>query len=210
MALSFVPNARSISDDSAPKGVYTPTPTPTASPVNVNGEKTPRQQDRPQAARIQREMERSLRTVVRSVGLSDLKNSKLAPDDIEIRLLALPGLYIVNIKCWVFSRKSGQWTSHVFIDPDFKKKIVKKTLSVRSDAWPTWDSYVSREITPARIRGPLPEPEPLGDGIAHVIEVKFGNDHARRLLPEGHVLFRDFLATVKTVILDNKPLEMLK
>lgn len=147
---------------------------------------------------MDREINLVWRKLVRSTGLPYLERIKLAPDDIEIRVWDLPGLYIGKTKCWVFSRKDGQWKAVIFVDPEFNGRIITKPLDTPSMGWRKWDAYVNSDITPAKIRERRPEPAPENDAMEIVVEVKLGDDYARDLVVAGDDLLVKLFKTIKT------------
>jgi len=194
-------------------GINAPGPTPPVDTpaVNVNkGKKTPakpvpsvpkKQEDRARSEPLHRETERSWRKLASSTGLPSLERTKLLPNDIEVRVWHIPGLYRVNTTCWAFSRRAGQWTAVAFVDWDFKGKITRNSLEASPAGLQTWDAYVNRDLTPANISRPLPVLEYHSEGMGVLLEVKFGEDYARKLLDPGHDLVGDLFKTIKSAFL---------
>ena len=132
-----------------------------------------------------------------------LEQIKVAPNDIEIRIWNLPGLFISKTKCWVFERKDGEWKGITFIDPDFNGKIIKKRLDTPSTDWFKWDLYVNRDITPTNIREAQFDHAPQNDGMDVIVEVKFGNDYANKYLIDGDVLLTNLFKMIKSEFFNN-------
>ena len=153
---------------------------------------------------LDRETARIWAKVVSSTGLQSLERTKLLPNDIEVRVWNIPGLYRVDATCFVFSRREGRWTAAVFVDQDFKGKIIRKSLEASPAGLQTWDAYVNRDLTPANIIRPLPDPGYGSEGMGVILEVKFGEDYARKYLQAvGHDLLDDFFKTLKSVFFNN-------
>lgn len=161
-------------------------------------------QNKPRSDRIYREIDLVWRKLARSIDLSDLQRMKFAPNDIEIRIWNLPGLYIGKTKAWVFSRKDGQWKAFAFTDPEFKGKIIKKPLDTPSTGWLKWDSYVSNDMTPTKIREALPNPAPEGDAMETIVEVRFGDDYAKNLVDQTDFLTKLFKTIKSEFFNDNQ------
>ena len=155
--------------------------------------------------RIDRQTDMEWRKLVRSTGLPDLKSMKLAPNDIEIRIWELPGLIIPEIKCWVFSRKDGQWRAIVFVDPESNGKVIQKPLDAPTVGWDKWNSFVS-DFTPTKIREVPPDPIPENDAMAPVVEVKFGNDYAKNLI-DHKVFLAKLFSMIRSEFFNDDPVK---
>jgi hypothetical protein len=161
----------------------------------------PAQQVATDFGRIDPDGLRAWRKVMATTRLSPLENRKLDPDDIEIRIWQLPGLYILKTKCWVFSREAGLWTGYALVDVDFKGPIVKIPLDTHSSGWRNWEFYTINDLSPARLTEPRPKSDQGNEGMATIIEVKFGKDYARRYADDD--LLYGLFGTIKSEILNN-------
>lgn len=221
ICFGWVPGSETKSNtafEAPAKGINAPEPTPPVDTPAVNvskGENTranpvPGVPKKQKAELLDRETARSWRKLVSSTGLQSLERSKLLPSDIEIRVWHIPGLYRLNSPCWVFSRRAGQWTGVAFVDRDFKGKITRKSLDASPAGLKTWDAYVNRDLTPANIRKPLPDPEYGSEGMGVILEVKFGEDYARKYLQANHDFVGDLFKTIKPVFFNKGPAESSK
>jgi hypothetical protein len=198
-------------------GVSAPEPTPPVDTpaVNVNkGENTtahpvPGVPDK-RSKLMDREAEKSWRKVVSSTGLQSLERTKLLPNDVEIRVWHIPGLYRVNTTCWVFSRKAGRWTAAAFVDQDFKGKIIGKSLEASFAGLQTWDAYVNRDLTRANINRPRPEPKYGSEGMGVMLEVKFGEDYTKKYFALGQDLVGALFTAIKSVFFNKNGAELSK
>lgn len=221
ICFGWVPGSETKSNtafEAPANGLNAPKPTPPVNTpaVKVNkGENTPAYPvpDVPEkrSKLTGRETERSWRKLVSSTGLPGLERTKLLPNDMEIRVWHIPGLYRVNTTCWAFSRRAGQWTAVAFNDPDFKGKITRMSLDASPAGLQTWDAYVNRDLTPAHIIRPRPVPEYGSEGMGVLLEVKFGEDYARKLFPAaGDDFVGNLFETIKSVFFNKDRAELSK
>lgn len=172
------------------------TPTPTAQKERANMSKS----DSPNTINGQRKSERSprladtewimpWRRLVQASGSKRLEYMRLKPDEIEIRVWQVPGLFTRKTKCWIFSRKAGVWKGSAIIDREFSGRLDTASLDGPPLGSTKWEDYVNQNLTPQNISEAAKTIKYEGpEGEFFVVEVKFGKVYERQFMANDEFL----------------------
>lgn len=193
-------------------GMATPTPIPDddREERSENSLPTP-PEPRPEVSRklVDKELIIEWRQLFRKSGLNDLKRTKLAPDEIEIRVWEIPGLYKSKTQCWIFSRKAGTWTGSAIVDRKFSGRLTRVSLNELPSDSTEWDNYVNQNLSPQSIREAALTTDANYEGWMTVVEVKFGGDYERQGIANDKFLKR-LVSRVKAEFFGNDDIKWSK
>jgi hypothetical protein len=150
-----------------------------------------------------KESTKAWRRLLRTTGLNDLEHTKLAPNEAEIRVWQVPGLYTMKTKCWIFSRKAGVWRGSAIVDHEFNGRIVRVSLDEPPPNSTKWEDYVKQDLSPQSISESAKIITDVGrEGEMTVVEVKFGKVYERQFIANDEFL-KAFYRTVKSEFFKN-------
>lgn len=170
------------------------TPTPDQRQEKVSEDSTLKPHVQPKSERSPKAMDiesiNKWSRLLRTSGLTDLEYTNLPPDDVEIRVWQVPGLYTSRTKCWIFSLKSGVWTGSAIVDREFTGQSIRVWLDRLPTGSTKWNDYVHQKLLPQSISEAAKTitPDVGREGEMTVLEVKFGKKYGRQFMANDEFL----------------------